>query len=71
MMDTGQQRQPQEPSRPRRRRTRQPTKRRRNVRFDLSDEELSELSAAADRSGLARGAFAAQAALLTIFNFGS
>jgi hypothetical protein len=34
------------------------------VRFDLSDEEFSELGAAADRAGLARGAFAAQAALL-------
>jgi hypothetical protein len=34
------------------------------VRFDLSDEEFSEFSAAADRAGLARGAFAAQAALL-------
>jgi hypothetical protein len=51
-------------SRPPRRRARQPVKRRRTVRFDLSDEEFSELSAAADRAGLARGAFAAQVALL-------
>ena len=34
------------------------------MRFDLSDEEFDELRAAADRAGLARGAFAAQAALL-------
>jgi hypothetical protein len=39
-------------------------KRRRTVRFDLSDEEFGELADAADRAGLARGAFAAQAALL-------
>ena len=47
-----------------RRRARQPVKRRRTVRFDLSDEEFTELRAAADHAGLARGAFAAQAALL-------
>jgi hypothetical protein len=56
--------QPHLRSRPPRRRARQPVKRRRTVRFDLSDEEFSELSAAADRAGLARGAFAAQVALL-------
>src|SRR5229473_873077 len=64
MMDTARHRQPQARSRPSRRRARQPVKRRRTVRFDLSDEEFTELSAAADRAGLARGAFAAQAALL-------
>lgn len=64
MMDTARHRQPQARSHPPRRRPRQPVKRRRTVRFDLSDEEFAELSAAADRAGLARGAFAAQAALL-------
>lgn len=64
MMDTAHHRQPHVHSRPSRRRARQPVKRRRTVRFDLSDEEFTELSAAADRAGLARGAFAAQAALL-------
>jgi hypothetical protein len=65
MMDTTEHRQPQRCSGPYRRRARQPVKRRRTVRFDLSDEEFGELSAAAARAGLARGAFAAQAALLT------
>jgi hypothetical protein len=60
-MDASHHRQPQKPSR---RRTRQRVKRRRTVRFDLSDEEFGELADAADRAGLARGAFAAQAALL-------
>jgi hypothetical protein len=64
MMGTARHRQPQARSGPPRRRARQPVKRRRTVRFDLSDEEFRELSAAADRAGLARGAFAAQAALL-------
>jgi hypothetical protein len=64
MMDTAHHLQPDRRSRPPRRRTRQTVKRRRTVRFDLSDEEFTELSAAADRAGLARGAFAAQAALL-------
>jgi hypothetical protein len=64
MMDTARQRQPQVRSRPLRRRARQAVKRRRTVRFDLSDQEFAELSAAADRAGLARGAFAAQVALL-------
>jgi Pyridine nucleotide-disulphide oxidoreductase len=44
--------------------THQAVKRRRTVRFDLSDEEFRDLSAAADRAGLACGAFSAQAALL-------
>jgi len=47
-----------------RRRPRQPVKRRRTVRFDLSDEEFTELGSAAEQAGLAKGAFAAQAALL-------
>jgi hypothetical protein len=64
MMNAAQSRQPQQRSGPYRRRARHPVKRRRTVRFDLSDEEFGELSAAADRTGLARGAFAAQAALL-------
>src|SRR5437016_7609524 len=64
MTETVHHRQPHLRSRPPRRRARQPVKRRRTVRFDLSDEEFSELSAAADRAGLARGAFAAQVALL-------
>ncbi len=64
MTDTADHRQPHARSRPPRRRARQPIKRRRTVRFDLSDEEFTELRAAADRAGLARGAFAAQAALL-------
>jgi len=64
MTDTADHRQPHVRSRPPRRRARQPIKRRRTVRFDLSDEEFTELRAAADRAGLARGAFAAQAALL-------
>jgi hypothetical protein len=33
------------------------------VKFLLSDEELAELTAAAGRAGLAKGAFAAEAAL--------
>ena len=57
-------RQPDGPSEAASHCARQPVKRRRTVRFDLSDEEYRELSAAADRAGLARSAFAAQAALL-------
>jgi hypothetical protein len=33
------------------------------VQFSLTEEEFGELSSAAERSGLARGAFAAEAAL--------
>jgi len=33
------------------------------VRFDLSDEEFGEVGAAAERAGLAKGAYAAQATL--------
>jgi hypothetical protein len=49
-------------SRPRRR-SRQQVKRSRTVRFDLSDEEFAEVGVAAARAGLAKGAYAAQAAL--------
>ena len=48
-----------------RRRSRQGTARPRTVQFSLSEEEFAELSEAAARSGLARGAFAAEAALAT------
>ena len=45
------------------RRSRQPTPRLHLVKFFLTDEELAELSDAASRAGLAKGAFAAEAAL--------
>jgi len=51
-------------SRPRRsRRSRQLVPRRRTVRFALSEAEFADLDAAAARAGVARGAFAAEAAL--------
>jgi hypothetical protein len=62
-MDSTQRAQPSAHDRPRRRRPRQPVKRSRTIRFDLTDEEFSEVGAAAERAGLAKGAFAAQAAL--------
>jgi hypothetical protein len=46
-----------------RRRTRNQGRRSRTVRFALTDQEYAELSDAARRAGLARGAFAAEAAL--------
>jgi hypothetical protein len=46
-----------------RRRSRQAPPRPRLVKFFVTDEELAELEQAADRAGLARGAFAAEAAL--------
>ncbi len=46
-----------------RRRTRQEVPRPRVVQFSLTDEEFDEVSQAAERLGLARGAFAAEAAL--------
>jgi hypothetical protein len=46
-----------------RRRSRQPVKRTRTVRFDLSDEEFAQVGAAAERAGLAKGAYAAQVVL--------
>jgi hypothetical protein len=51
------------PGRPSGRRTRQAGTRTRRVEFTLTDEEFGELDAAAARAGLARGAYAAQAAL--------
>ena len=45
------------------RRLRQPVRRLRRVEFSLTDEEFAELGAAAARAGLARGAYAAEAAL--------
>ena len=49
----------------RRRRSRQHVPRPRTVQFSLSEEEFVEVSEAAARSGLARGAFAAEATLAT------
>jgi hypothetical protein len=46
-----------------RRRSRQTVSRPRVVQFSLTEEEFEEVSRAAERSGLARGAFAAEAAL--------
>ena len=46
-----------------RRRTRYQGRRGRTVRFALTEEEYAELSAAARRAGLARGAYAAEASL--------
>jgi hypothetical protein len=45
------------------RRSRQLAKRCRRVEFSLTDEEFGDLDAAALRAGLARGAYAAEAAL--------
>ena len=47
----------------RRRRSRQAVSRPKVVQFSLTEEEFDEVSAAAARSGLARGAFAAEATL--------
>ena len=49
--------------RPLRRRPRQETPRPRTVRFDLTEDEFAELEKAAGRAGLAKGAYAAEAAL--------
>lgn len=49
--------------RPPRRRPRQQAPRAHTIRFDLTEDEFAELDEAADRSGLARGAYAAEAAL--------
>src|SRR5260370_42305056 len=48
---------------PSRRRPRQDTPRPRTVRFDLTEDEFAELERAAGRAGLARGAYAAEAAM--------
>jgi hypothetical protein len=47
----------------RRRRSRQAVSRPRTVQFSLSEDEFAEVSEAAARSGLAKGAFAAEATL--------
>ena len=44
--------------------TREQVKRSHTVRFDLSEEEFAGAGAAAERAGLAKGAYAAQAALI-------
>ena len=64
-MDSTHHPQPAAPAHPRRRRPRQPAKRPRTIRFALTDEEFTQVAAAADRAGLAKGAFAAQATLIT------
>ena len=46
-----------------RRRPRQEAPRSRTVRFDLTEKEFAELEEAAGRAGLAKGAYAAEAAL--------
>ena len=50
--------------RPLHRRARQAVKRPRTIRFDLTEEEFGEVSAASERIGMAKGAFAAQATLI-------
>jgi hypothetical protein len=55
--------QPAAHDRPLRRRARQSVKRPRTIRFDLTEEEFGEVSAASERIGMAKGAFAAQATL--------
>ena len=62
-MDSIQHAQPAAHDRAPRRRARQQVKRPRTIRFDLTDDEFVEVSAAAERAGIAKGAFAAQAAL--------
>ena len=49
---------------PSRRRARQAVKRSRTIRFDLTEAEFGEIRAAAEQAGLAKGAFAARAALV-------
>jgi len=53
---------------PSRRRSRQAVPRPRTVRFALTDQEFGELGAAAARAGLAKGAYAAEAALAAARN---
>ena len=50
----------------RRRRSRQAQSRPKVVQFSLTEEEFDEVSAAAARSGLARGAFAAEVTLAAV-----
>jgi len=56
------------PARPAGRRSRQRATRPRRVEFTLTEEEFGDLDAAAARAGLARGAYAAQAALAAARN---
>ena len=49
---------------PSRRRARQAVRRSRTIRFDLTEAEFGEIGAAAEQAGLAKGAFAARAALV-------
>jgi hypothetical protein len=49
-----------------RRRSRQAVSRPRVVQFSLTEEEFGEVSMAAERSGMARGAFAAEAVLASV-----
>jgi hypothetical protein len=56
---------PQSAGRRSRRRSREAAARSRSVRFSLTEQEWDELGAAAEAAGLARGAYAAQAALAT------
>jgi hypothetical protein len=60
--------QPGSNGRPAGRRSRHDVTRPRRVEFTLTEEEFSDLDAAAARAGLARGAYAAQAALATARN---
>jgi hypothetical protein len=53
-------------SAPCRRRGREAVKRSRTVRFDLTEAEFGEIRDAAEQAGLARGAFAARAALVVL-----
>jgi len=48
---------------PSRRRARQAVRRSRTIRFDLTEAEFGEIRDAAQQAGLAKGAFAARAAL--------
>ena len=62
-MDTTQEPAPPAQGSPARRRPRDEEGRPHTVRFDLSDEEFGALRSAARRAGLAKGAYAAEAAL--------
>ena len=53
-----------------RRRARQPVPRTRRVEFTLTDEEYAVIGSSAGRAGLARRAYAAQAALAAAANGG-
>jgi hypothetical protein len=61
---TGTQQGPQSTGARPRRRSRQSAARVRSVRFGLTEQEYSEVGAAATHAGLAKGAYAAQATLM-------